>query len=47
MNWPKGWTRLPNGRLRHITGVEFTVERCEGFNDIDSAPDTLAEYHRY
>ena len=47
MNWPKGWTRLPNGRLRHISGVEFTVEPGEGFIDIDAAPDTLAEYQRY
>jgi hypothetical protein len=46
-NWHKGWTRLPNGRLRHISGVEFTVEPGEGFIDIDAAPDTLAEYQRY
>jgi hypothetical protein len=46
-NWEKAWTRLPNGRLRHISGVEFTVESGEGFIDIDAAPDTLAEYQRY
>jgi hypothetical protein len=43
-NWHKGWTRLPNGRLRHISGVEFTVESGEGFTDINAADDTLAEF---
>jgi hypothetical protein len=47
MNWPKGWTRLPNGRLRHISGVEFTVEPGEGFTDINAADDTLAEFQAY
>lgn len=46
-NWHKGWTRLPNGRLRHISGVEFTVEPGEGFNDINAADDTLAEFQAY
>ena len=35
-NWQKGWTRLPNGRLRHISGVEFTIELGEGFTDINA-----------
>jgi len=46
-NWHKGWTRLPNGRLRHISGVEFTVEPGEGFTDINAADDTLAEFQAY
>ena len=46
-NWEKSWTRLPSGRLRHVSGVEFTVEPGDGFIDIDVAPDTLAEYQRY
>jgi hypothetical protein len=46
-NWHKGWTRLPNGRLRHISGVEFTVELGEGFTDINAADDTLAEFQAY
>jgi hypothetical protein len=33
--------------LRHVSGVEFTVEPGEGFIDIEAAPDTLAEYQRY
>jgi hypothetical protein len=39
-NWEKAWTRLPSGRLRHVSGAEFII-------DIDAAPDTLAEYQRY
>ena len=47
LNWEKSWTRLPSGRLRHISGVEFTVEHGEGFTDINAADDSLAEYQRY
>jgi hypothetical protein len=32
----KGWTRLPSGRFRHISGAEFVVEG-DGFIDIDAA----------
>lgn len=46
-NWHKGWTRLSSGRLRHISGVEFTVESGEGFTDINAADDTLAEFQAY
>ena len=37
-NWHKAWQRLPNGRLRHISGAEFTVERGDGYTDINAAP---------
>lgn len=46
-NWEKAWTRLPSGRLRHVSGAEFIVEPGDGFIDIDAAPDTLADYQRY
>lgn len=46
-NWEKAWTRLPSGRLRHVSGAEFIVEPGDGFIDIDAAPDTLPEYQRY
>ena len=46
-NWHRAWTRLPNGRLRHISGVEFTVEPGDGFTDINTADDTLAEFQAY
>jgi hypothetical protein len=46
-NWEKAWTRLPSGRLRHVSGAEFIIEAGDGFIDIDAAPDTLAEYQRY
>lgn len=43
-NWHRAWSRLPNGRLRHISGAEFTVERGDGFTDVKAAPETLAAY---
>jgi len=46
-NWHRAWSRLPNGRLRHISGAEFIVERGDGFTDINAAPETLEEYQRY
>ena len=41
-NWHKAWQRLPNGRLRHISGAEFTVERGDGYTDINAAPEREA-----
>lgn len=46
-NWHRAWTRLPNGRLRHISGAEFVVVRGDGFTDINAAPETLEEYQAY
>ncbi len=46
-NWRRAWYRLPNGRLRHISGAEFVVVSGNGFKDINAAPETLAEYQAY
>lgn len=46
-NWHKAWQRLPSGRLRHISGAEFTVQRGDGFTDINAAPETVGEYQAY
>lgn len=46
-NWHRAWSRLPNGRLRHISGAEFTVQRGDGYTDINAAPETLAEFQAY
>lgn len=46
-NWEKAWTRLPSGRLSHVSGAEFIVEPGDGFIDIYAAPDSLADYERY
>lgn len=46
-NWHRAWTRLPNGRLRHVSGAEFTVQRGDGYTDINAAPETLAEFQTY
>lgn len=42
-NWHRAWSRLPNGRLRHISGAEFTLAPGEGFTDVRVAPETLGE----
>lgn len=46
-NWRRGWTRLPNGRLRHISGLEFDVSEGDGYTDAETCEDTLAEFQRY
>lgn len=46
-NWHRAWSRLPNGRLRHISGAEFVVIQGDGYKDINAAPETLDEYQRY
>lgn len=46
-NWHRAWTRLPSGRLRHISGAEFVVAHGEGFTDVNAAPETLEEYQAY
>lgn len=46
-NWHRAWTRLPSGRLRHISGAEFVVSPGDGYTDIDVAPETLAEYQAF
>ena len=46
-NWHRAWSRLPNGRLRHISGAEFVVPRGDGFTDINAAPETLGEFQSF
>lgn len=46
-NWHRAWSRLPNGRLRHISGAEFVVSPGDGYTDIDAVPETLAEYQAF
>ena len=45
--WHRAWSRLPNGRLRHASGAEFTVERGPGFTDINAAPETLGAFQAH
>lgn len=45
--WHKAWQRLPDGRLRHASGVEFTVERGDGFTDIRVTPETLDAFQAH
>ncbi len=46
-NWHRAWTRLPNGRLRHISGAEFVMTRGDGYTDINAAPETLDEFQSF
>ena len=46
-NWHRAWSRLPNGRLRHISGAEFLPLPGDGFTDVKAAPETLGEYQTY
>lgn len=45
--WHKAWGRLPNGRLRHVSGLEYTVKRGDGFTDINTVDNTLQEYQDF
>lgn len=46
-NWHKAWSRLENGRLRHVSGLEFELDEGDGYTDVNAADDTLAEFQRY
>ena len=46
-NWHRAWSRLPDGRLRHISGAEFVLLPGDGFADVKAAPETLAEYQAH
>lgn len=46
-NWHRAWSRLPNGRLRHISGAEFVLLPGDGFTDVKAAPETLGEYQAF
>lgn len=46
-NWHRAWSRLPNGRLRHISGAEFVLIPSDGFTDAKAAPETLGEYQDF
>ena len=45
--WHKAWQRLSDGRLRHVSGVEFAVERGDGFTDIRVTPETLDAFQAH
>lgn len=45
-NWHRAWS-LRSDRLVHISGAEFTIERGDGYTDINAAPETLGEFQAY
>lgn len=46
-NWHRAWSRLPNGLLRHISGVEIEITDGDGCTDSVVAQDSLDEFQRY
>lgn len=46
-NWHRAWSRLPSGRLRHISGLEFEVTVGDGYTDVVLEPSTMAEFQRH
>lgn len=46
-NWHRAWSRLPDGRLRHISGAVFVVDRGDGFTDVRAAKETLGEFQAF
>ncbi len=46
-NWHKAWRRDAAGRLVHISGAAFTVERGVGYTDINAAPETVDEFQAF
>lgn len=39
--WQTNWERLPDGSLRHVSGLVMRPERGDGFTDFRAAPATL------
>ena len=46
-NWHKAWRRDTAGRLVHISGAAFVVERSPGYTDINADAQTLGEYQAF
>lgn len=40
--WQANWERLPDGSLRHVSGLVMRPERGDGFTDFLAAPATLS-----
>lgn len=39
--WQANWERLPDGSLRHVSGLVMRPERGDGFTDFLAVPATL------
>ena len=39
--WQANWERLPDGSLRHVSGLVLRPERGDGFTDLRASPATL------
>jgi len=45
-NWHKAW-RWQDQRLVHDSGIQFIATRCDGYTDINAAPDTLEAFQAF
>ena len=43
-NWHKKWKRLENGRLQHLSGIEFVYDAALGWSP---CVDTIKEFEAY
>jgi len=39
--WQANWERLPDGSLRHVSGLVLRPERGDGFTDLRASHGTL------
>jgi hypothetical protein len=42
-NWHKAWQRLPNGRLRHDSGLECAIAYWPDYVYVNIVDETIAE----
>ncbi len=46
-NWHKAWSRLPSGRLRHVSGLEFHIKPGDGFTNVELEQSTMNEFQSH
>lgn len=42
--WHKHWSRDPEGRLQHDTGIRVLTARADGYTDFQIDPASLTEF---
>lgn len=45
--WHRAWSRLPSGRLKHISGLEFEITHGDGYTDVVLEQSTMDEFQRH
>lgn len=44
--WHKAWRRVPSGRLRHVSGLEFEFDAALGMCTCDDTLDKFGLYEK-